>query len=218
MTVRARSPIGWRCAIGCGALRPCASVDLLSFDRSQLRIGIRYIGDLNQLRAALHDRNLDLAGSDPDWTLALQAAPPRWRRRPHEKPVKPVNAEPTEIPPPSSSPIATAGANRMPARSIRSGTAAQRRSTAVSLPNLITLSRLLSVPIIIWLVLTSALTAALIMFALAGLSDAVDGFIARRFNQRSALGAMLDPARRQGDAGQPVRHARHRAPSRRPGL
>jgi cardiolipin synthase len=63
----------------------------------------------------------------------------------------------------------------------------------VSLPNLITLARLLSVPIIIWLVLTDALTAALVLFALAGLSDAVDGFIAKRFDQESILGAMLDP-------------------------
>jgi cardiolipin synthase len=63
----------------------------------------------------------------------------------------------------------------------------------VSLPNLITLARLLSVPIIIWLVLTDALTVALLLFALAGLSDAVDGFIAKRFDQQSVLGAMLDP-------------------------
>lgn len=63
----------------------------------------------------------------------------------------------------------------------------------MSLPNLITLARLLSVPIIIWLVLTDALTAALVLFALAGLSDAVDGFIAKRFDQESMLGAMLDP-------------------------
>jgi len=63
----------------------------------------------------------------------------------------------------------------------------------VSLPNLITLARLLSVPLIVWLVLTDTFTGALIVFGLAGLSDAVDGFVAKRWNQRSALGAMLDP-------------------------
>jgi cardiolipin synthase (CMP-forming) len=63
----------------------------------------------------------------------------------------------------------------------------------VSIPNLITLARLLSVPVIIWLVLSQQLTAALVMFLLAGLSDAVDGFVARRFDQRSTLGALLDP-------------------------
>lgn len=63
----------------------------------------------------------------------------------------------------------------------------------MNIPNLITLARLLSVPLIIWLVLSDAFPAALIVFALAGLSDAVDGFIAKRFDQRSALGAKLDP-------------------------
>jgi cardiolipin synthase (CMP-forming) len=63
----------------------------------------------------------------------------------------------------------------------------------VSIPNLITLARLLSVPIIVWLVVSDDLLAALIVFGLAGLSDAVDGFVAKRFNQSSALGAMLDP-------------------------
>jgi len=49
--------------------------DLLSFDRSQIRIAIRYIGDQNQFRAALGERGLELEGADPDWTLALHVAP-----------------------------------------------------------------------------------------------------------------------------------------------
>ena len=61
----------------------------------------------------------------------------------------------------------------------------------MSVPNLITLARLLSVPLIIWLVLANAFLSALVVFALAGLSDAVDGFIAKRWDQRSALGAKL---------------------------
>jgi len=63
----------------------------------------------------------------------------------------------------------------------------------VSVPNLITLGRLLSVPIIIWLVLSDNLVPAFFLFLAAGLSDAVDGFIAKHFDQRSALGALLDP-------------------------
>ncbi|HEY7992165.1 MAG TPA: CDP-alcohol phosphatidyltransferase family protein [Stellaceae bacterium] len=63
----------------------------------------------------------------------------------------------------------------------------------MSIPNLITLARLLSVPLIVWLVQMGAFKAGLVVFALAGLSDAVDGFVAKRWNQRSALGAMLDP-------------------------
>jgi cardiolipin synthase (CMP-forming) len=63
----------------------------------------------------------------------------------------------------------------------------------VNIPNLITLARLLSVPIIIWLILAGALRPALVLFALAGLSDAADGFIAKHFDQRTVLGALLDP-------------------------
>jgi cardiolipin synthase (CMP-forming) len=64
----------------------------------------------------------------------------------------------------------------------------------LSLPNLITLGRLLCVPVAIWLVLLDHLAAAFWVFVAAGLSDAVDGFIAKHFDQRSQLGALLDPA------------------------
>lgn len=63
----------------------------------------------------------------------------------------------------------------------------------MSVANLITLARLFSVPLAIWLVLSDHLTAAFWLFVAAGLSDGVDGFIAKRFNQRSQLGALLDP-------------------------
>jgi cardiolipin synthase (CMP-forming) len=63
----------------------------------------------------------------------------------------------------------------------------------VNVPNLITLARLLSVPVAIWLVLSDELAAAFWLFVAAGLSDAIDGFIAKRFNQRSHLGGLLDP-------------------------
>ncbi len=49
--------------------------ELLSFDRSQIRVAIRYIGDRNQLRTALGEHGLELAGADPDWTLALHVEP-----------------------------------------------------------------------------------------------------------------------------------------------
>jgi cardiolipin synthase (CMP-forming) len=64
----------------------------------------------------------------------------------------------------------------------------------VNLANLITLGRLLSVPVAIWLVLSGEVTAAFWLFIIAGLSDAIDGFVAKRLDQRSHLGALLDPA------------------------
>jgi len=59
--------------------------------------------------------------------------------------------------------------------------------------NLITLGRLLSVPVLVWLILAGQFAAAFWMFVLAGISDAVDGFIAKRFDMRTQIGALLDP-------------------------
>lgn len=63
----------------------------------------------------------------------------------------------------------------------------------VTIPNLITIGRLLFVPLIIWLIIAPHPVAAFWAFVAAGISDAVDGFIARQFNLRSDLGAYLDP-------------------------
>lgn len=63
----------------------------------------------------------------------------------------------------------------------------------MTLPNLISLGRLLAVPLIVWLLLVEEWTAAFGLFVLAGLSDAVDGFIAKRFGAQSRLGQFLDP-------------------------
>jgi cardiolipin synthase (CMP-forming) len=60
-------------------------------------------------------------------------------------------------------------------------------------PNLISLARLLSAPVGIWLVLGNNMAAAFWLFLVAGLSDALDGFLAKRFDSRSELGALLDP-------------------------
>ena len=64
----------------------------------------------------------------------------------------------------------------------------------LNLPNLITLARLLSVPLTIWLILGERFGTAFWVFVGAGISDALDGFIAKRFNSRTRLGALLDPA------------------------
>lgn len=63
----------------------------------------------------------------------------------------------------------------------------------MTVPNIITLLRFLLVPAVVLALLTGRDDWALISFLLAGLSDGVDGFIARHFNQKSVLGAYLDP-------------------------
>jgi cardiolipin synthase len=63
----------------------------------------------------------------------------------------------------------------------------------LNVPNLITLARLLSVPLTIWLILGDSYATAFWVFLCAGASDALDGFIAKRFDCRTQLGAVLDP-------------------------
>jgi cardiolipin synthase len=62
------------------------------------------------------------------------------------------------------------------------------------LPNLITLARIALVPVLILLLKDQDYAAALIVFVIAGVSDALDGYLAKRLNVQSRLGAILDPA------------------------
>jgi cardiolipin synthase (CMP-forming) len=63
----------------------------------------------------------------------------------------------------------------------------------VSIPNLITLARILLVPVVIWAITSGEMRVAFLLFFAAGLSDAVDGFLAKRFGMATELGAYLDP-------------------------
>ena len=66
-------------------------------------------------------------------------------------------------------------------------------ASVASLPNIITIGRILAVPLIVWLIIGDRMAAAFFVFIAAGLSDAVDGFIAKRFHASTTLGAYLDP-------------------------
>src|SRR5215471_2052015 len=63
----------------------------------------------------------------------------------------------------------------------------------VNIPNSLTLARIFLVPLVVWLIITHAMYAAFVLFLLAGLSDAADGFIAKRYGWHTELGAYLDP-------------------------
>jgi cardiolipin synthase len=65
---------------------------------------------------------------------------------------------------------------------------------ALSIPNLITLARILLVPIVVWAIATpGTMWIAFLLFLAAGVSDAIDGFLAKRFAMTTVLGAYLDP-------------------------
>jgi cardiolipin synthase len=63
----------------------------------------------------------------------------------------------------------------------------------MNIPNLITLSRILLVPFTVWLIISEAYGWAFATFVVAGISDGLDGFIARRWQMRTELGRYLDP-------------------------
>lgn len=60
-------------------------------------------------------------------------------------------------------------------------------------PNLITWARLAAVPVLVWLMLVDRMAETFWLFVVAGVSDAVDGYLAKRFNAESVFGSYLDP-------------------------
>lgn len=62
-----------------------------------------------------------------------------------------------------------------------------------NLPNLFTLARLVLAPFVAISILHGGYRCALVLFFLAGVSDAIDGFLARRLKQASRIGAYFDP-------------------------
>src|ERR1043165_2264379 len=64
----------------------------------------------------------------------------------------------------------------------------------MTIPNVLTILRLIAVPVFIYASLQGRFALAFVLFVSAAFTDMFDGMIARRFNQRSRLGAILDPA------------------------
>ena len=63
----------------------------------------------------------------------------------------------------------------------------------MSIPNLITLARIILVPVVVWAIADGQLRLAFLLFLAAAVSDAIDGFLAKRFGMKTELGAYLDP-------------------------
>ena len=84
-------------------------------------------------------------------------------------------------------------AGYIPQKSARGTSVRPDRDPALNLPNLITLARIIMVPVVVWAIASRQMQIAFLLFLAAGVSDAVDGFIAKRFNMASELGAHLDP-------------------------
>lgn len=69
----------------------------------------------------------------------------------------------------------------------------KRSKLTINIPNILTTIRILLAPLFVILLLKDQFSFALLVFALAGISDGLDGLLARYFDQRTVLGAYLDP-------------------------
>ncbi len=63
----------------------------------------------------------------------------------------------------------------------------------MNIPNLLTLIRIVLVPIFVILIMQGSFSSALAVFVIAGITDGLDGFLARILNQQTVLGSYLDP-------------------------
>jgi cardiolipin synthase len=68
------------------------------------------------------------------------------------------------------------------------------REIMFTIPNILTIARLLLVPCFILASMRGMYTTAFVLFVSAAVTDSLDGMVARRWNMRSKLGALLDPA------------------------
>ena len=66
-------------------------------------------------------------------------------------------------------------------------------SRIITVPNLLTVFRMVLIPVFVSLLFYQRFILALAVFAIAGVTDSLDGLLARRFNQKSQLGTILDP-------------------------
>src|SRR5919201_1937856 len=88
---------------------------------------------------------------------------------------------------------ATANAAAIPALESIACSATCGSPVIINIPNFITMGRIISVPVIFWLLLSGQSKLAFFVFVCAGISDAVDGYLAKRYGWGTELGSYLDP-------------------------
>lgn len=72
-------------------------------------------------------------------------------------------------------------------------TAGYLNGEVLNIPNLLSFLRITLVPVFLWLLIEELFLAAIVVLAVAGLTDFLDGYLARKLNQTTKLGKMLDP-------------------------
>ncbi len=96
-------------------------------------------------------------------------------------------------PDPATAPAVPAGAAPPDPEALAAPQPARPSSAIVTVPNAISLARLLLMPVCAWLLATEHYASGLVLTALVGATDWVDGWLARRIGQVSRVGQLLDP-------------------------
>jgi cardiolipin synthase (CMP-forming) len=122
-------------------------------------------------------------GQDPPTPAASGADPPG----PTQSPDPSVQGGPTAAPTPTSTATSTAKA-----KAARVGWGIPS-SAIITAPNAISLGRLLLMPVCAWLLASRHYGSGLVLTAVVGATDWVDGWLARRIGQVSRVGQLLDP-------------------------
>lgn len=77
---------------------------------------------------------------------------------------------------------------------MKAGNSAGEKRGILTLPNILTLLRVILIPVFVWMVVQKRPRDAFYVFLLAGITDILDGFAARTWRQRTKTGTILDPA------------------------
>ncbi|KAI0480803.1 hypothetical protein GGR56DRAFT_627631 [Xylariaceae sp. FL0804] len=112
-------------------------------------------------------------------------------------PAAPEEQQQQQQPPPSpqqpKAPAAKGGAARLLPKKMQMLAGGTARENIYTVPNLLTFSRLAAAPFVGWAILHDAHGLALGLFAYAGASDLLDGWIARRWGLQTVVGSVVDP-------------------------
>ena len=170
-------------------------MDLVYMTRQYAQVDIGYIGDEERLSRAMAQSDLALSRSAP---CRLGAALERRHRRRRDSPGRAPALAGTGM---AAVVTAGGGGDQRAGGGGKSGVAGRERfDRGVTrdrfiawVPNLITLARLLSVPVAVYVILLGYYGVVFWIFLLAGISDAADGLIAKHYKVSSLVGSFLDP-------------------------
>ncbi|BGP24239.1 hypothetical protein JCM10295v2_003149 [Rhodotorula toruloides] len=144
------------------------------------------------VRRPLSTRSLHFISPSPQLTR-LPLSHSRWIRQAPLVGLSPSARFLSTVPEPSNPP-STDPKPSVPLSSLLGANKQERRENIYTIPNALTVGRIIACPAVGYYILKGDLATATGLLFVAGVSDLLDGWLARRFNMGSVLGSILDPA------------------------